>query len=101
MPFAMDDAHEAAVAELEAKAAPAKKFLLFTTTTCPKCRMAKMFLDNSGIEYETVIAEEHPDLVALYGIKEAPTLVIVAGDKAERISNPSNIRAFCDQLVKA
>ena len=101
MPFAMDEAHEAAVAELEAAAAPAKKFLLFTTTTCPKCRMAKMFLDNSGIEYETVIAEEHPDLVALYGIKEAPTLVIVAGDKAERISNPSNIRAFCDQLVKA
>ena len=98
MPFAMEEAHAEAVAEVEASA---KKFILFTTTTCPKCRMAKMFLDNSGIEYETVIAEENVDLVNLYGIKEAPTLVVVDGDKAERISNPSNIRAFCDELVKA
>ena len=64
--------------------------------------MAKMFLDNAGIAYETVVASaETADLVNLYGIKEAPTLVVVSGDKAERISNPSNIKAFCEQLVKA
>ena len=101
MPFAVDEAHAQAVAEVEA-AESGKKFILFTTATCPKCRMAKMFLDNAGIEYDTVVAsEETADLVNLYGIKEAPTLVVVSGDKAERISNPSNIKAFCEQLVKA
>ena len=97
----MDEAHAQAVAEVEA-AESGKKFILFTTATCPKCRMAKMFLDNAGIEYDTVVAsEETADLVNLYGIKEAPTLVVVSGDKAERISNPSNIKAFCEQLIKA
>ncbi len=101
MPFAINEAHAQAVAEVEAIES-GKKFILFTTATCPKCRMAKMFLDNAGIEYDTVVAsEETADLVNLYGIKEAPTLVVVSGDKAERISNPSNIKAFCEQLVKA
>ncbi len=98
MPFKTDDecCEEAVTAE-----ATDTKFILFTTTTCPKCRMAKMFLDNAGVNYETVIAEENVELVNLYGIKEAPTLVVVSGDKAERIANPSNIKAFCEQLVKA
>ncbi len=99
MPFSMDD--ELIVEEAPAAAAVSQKCILFTTTTCPKCRMAKMFLDNAGIEYETVIAEENAELVNLYGIKEAPTLVVISGDRAERIANPSNIRAFCDQFVKA
>ncbi|MBQ8321205.1 MAG: ribonucleoside triphosphate reductase [Clostridia bacterium] len=92
---------EEVAAEEAAPAASADKILLFTTTTCPKCRMAKMFLDNAGIQYETVIAEENADLASLYGIKEAPTLVVINGNRAERIANPSNIKAFCEQLVKA
>ncbi len=98
MPFSMD---EAPAAEAPAATVSLQKCILFTTTTCPKCRMAKMFLDNAGIEYETVIAEENIELTQLYGIKEAPTLVVINGDRAERIANPSNIKAFCEQLVKA
>ena len=93
MPFAADDACDCAPIE----EAEDKLIILFTTKTCPKCRMAKMFLDNAGISYETLIAEENADLAASYGIKEAPTLVILAGDKVEKISNPSNIKAFCDR----
>ena len=92
---------EEAAPIVEEKSYSAEKILLFTTTTCPKCRMAKMFLDNAGVEYETVIAEENVDLVNLYGIKEAPTLVVINGNRAERIANPSNIKAYCEQLVKA
>ena len=33
-----------------------------------------------------------------YAIKEAPTLVVVSGDKAEKIANPSNIKAFCEKV---
>ncbi len=104
MPFKMDD-EPAAAAEAaptaEAPAQAAQKCILFTTATCPKCRMAKMFLDNAGIEYETVIAEENVELTNLYGIKEAPTLVVINGTTAQRVANPSNIKAFCEQLVKA
>ena len=78
------------------------RIILFTTKTCPKCRMAKMFLDQAGISYEALLAEENAELSKAYGIKEAPTLVVISGDKAELISNPSNIKAYCDSVcVKA
>ena len=89
-----------AVEECVCEAAP-EKLLLFTTKTCPKCRMAKMFLDQAGIEYEALLAEENGELAAELGIKEAPTLVVYRGDVAEKISNPSNIKAFVDKLVNA
>ena len=82
--------------------ASVEKILLFTTKTCPKCRMAKTFLEKAGIEYEAVLADENADLVNLYGVREAPTLVLVAEDGSfEKIPNPSNIKAFCDKSVKA
>ena len=96
MPYAADEE------PAECTAAEDAQLLLFTTKTCPKCRMAKMFLDNAGIEYTTLIAEENAELATAYGIKEAPTLVVVSGDKAEKIANPSNIKAFCEKMaVKA
>ena len=95
MPYSADEACETPAAE-------DAKLILFTTKTCPKCRMAKMFLDNAGIEYTALIAEENAELANAYGIKEAPTLVVVSGDKAEKIANPSNIKAFCEKMtVKA
>ena len=85
----------------ECECAP-EQLLLFTTKTCPKCRMAKMFLDQAGLHYETLISEENPSLVSAYGIKEAPTLVVIRGDSAEIVANPSNIKAFVDKVcVKA
>ncbi|MBQ8414606.1 MAG: ribonucleoside triphosphate reductase, partial [Clostridia bacterium] len=86
----------------EAVAAYASGTMLFTTKTCPKCRMAKMFLDQAGIRYETLLAEENGELAKAYGIKEAPTLVVIKGDRAELISNPSNIKGYVDKVcVKA
>ena len=73
------------------------RLILFTTRTCPKCRMAKMFLDQAGIMYDTVLAEENAELSKTYGIKEAPTLVVIKGDSFEKVSNPSNIKAFCEK----
>ena len=70
--------------------------ILFTTSTCPNCRMAKNFLDKAGIEYKTVIANEDPELAKQYDIKTAPTLVVPSGEK---IVNVSNIRKFAEQSV--
>ena len=74
------------------------QLLLFTTASCPKCRMAKAFLDKAGIAYETLLAEESRELVEQYGIKEAPTLVVIEGESAYKYANPSNIKAFCESV---
>ena len=80
----------------------ADRLILFTTKTCPKCRMAKMFLDTAGISYETVLADENAEMALAFGIKEAPTLVVVKDDKVEKVANPSNIKAYVDSVcVKA
>ncbi|MBQ6431601.1 MAG: ribonucleoside triphosphate reductase [Oscillospiraceae bacterium] len=73
------------------------RLVLFTTSTCPKCVMAKKFLADAGIGYETVVVDETPDEARKYGVRQAPTLLILDGDKEiERVENPSNIRAFAE-----
>ncbi len=76
------------------KVASEKKYYLFTTKTCPNCKMAKAFLDGAGINYEVVDAEEQIDLVRKYGIRQAPTLVVADEDSAETYVNASNIKKF-------
>ena len=36
--------------------------ILYTKTICPKCMVAKMQLNNDGIEYETVNLDENEDV---------------------------------------
>ena len=90
---------EAAKCESCEPAGSAERILLFTTKTCPKCRMAKMFLDGVGVDYETVLVEDNAELALEYGIKEAPTLVLVGDDSVKKIANPSNIKAFCEKMA--
>ncbi len=52
-----------------------EKTMLFTTATCPNCRIAIKMLDDAGILYEKVLAEEAPELATKLGIRQAPTLV--------------------------
>ena len=81
----------------EAPAAPTQT-ILFTTATCPNCKAAGMFLDKAGVEYEKlIVGEESKDLVAKYGVKQAPTLVVVTGDEFETIPNLSNIKAYAEK----
>ena len=47
---------------------------LFTTSTCPNCRVAKKILE--GREFEIIDAEKNPEMVKEFGIMQAPTLVI-------------------------
>ncbi len=81
----------------EAPVAAAKEVILFASATCPNCKMAAMFLDKAGIAYKKLLAEENPELANEYGVTQAPTLVVIDGDKAEKIVNLSNIRAFTER----
>ncbi len=76
------------------------KVLLFATTTCPNCKMAEKFLGDAGVAYEKIYADQNPDLAKQYGITAAPTLVVISGDKTEKIVNVSNVRKFADSYNK-
>ncbi|MCI2047056.1 MAG: ribonucleoside triphosphate reductase [Faecalibacterium sp.] len=81
-----------------AQPAPARPdgLYLFTTKTCPNCRMAKGILDKAGISYQVIDAEENRALVEQYGVRQAPTLIDVRQGKAETIPNASNIKKFVE-----
>ena len=71
--------------------------VLFTTSTCPKCVMAKKFLADAGIAYETIVVDKDPEPAKKFGVRQAPTLLVLEdGIEKQRIENPSNIRAFCE-----
>ena len=74
------------------------KAILFATPTCPNCKAAAMFLDKAGVGYEKLMANDNPDLVALYEIKQAPTLVVISDGKVEKFANLSNIKAFTERV---
>ena len=82
------------VMEQEGVSEEETKTLLFTTKTCPNCRIVGMHLDNAHITYEKVDAEEATDLVEKYGIRQAPTLVVIKDGKAETYANASNIIGY-------
>ncbi|MBR2613757.1 MAG: ribonucleoside triphosphate reductase, partial [Clostridia bacterium] len=76
------------------------KVLLFATTTCPNCKMAEKFLNEAGVAYEKVYADQEPERAKQYGVTAAPTLVIINGDNFEKIVNVSNVRKFAENYGK-
>ncbi len=74
----------------EAPTADNKK-LLFTTKTCPNCKIVKEMLNKKNIGYEIVDAEENGELCDAYGVTQAPTLVVVEENGFEKFANASNI----------
>ena len=73
---------------------------LFTTPTCPNCKMAKMVLNNAGFDYEIVDATQNKDLCVMYGVKNAPTLIIPNGDMITMLDNVSEIKKYIEGLKK-
>ncbi len=82
---------EPVLVEAESKDPVVKKYL-FTTKTCPNCRIAKEILKDE--EYQLIDAEEHKDLVEKYGIRQAPTFVVDDGKKPGIYVNASNILQY-------
>ena len=85
-------------AKMEITGASEKKVLLFTTKTCPNCKIADFLLQKAAVPYEKVDAEENIELVNAYDIKQAPSLVVIDGNYVETYSNASNIQKYVEQL---
>lgn len=68
---------------------------LFTTKTCPNCKIAKEYLKR--IPYTVIDAEENVELTRKYGIMQAPTLVEIRGGEVKKYVNASNIKKFTEE----
>ena len=79
------------------KASSGARVMLFTTKTCPNCKIAYTLLDKANIGYEKIDAEAQEDLTMKYGIRQAPTLIVTDGDRYESFVNLSNIKKFIEQ----
>ena len=82
-------------AKIEVEPAANVKYL-FTTKTCPNCKLAKEYLKNES--YVLIDAEENTELAQRYGVMQAPTLVVVNGDKIRKYANASNIRKYAETM---
>ena len=65
---------------------------LFTTKTCPNCRIAKEYLKDE--DYILVDAEEEVTLTQQFKVMQAPTFVVVDKDGVHKYVNASNIKKY-------
>ncbi len=67
---------------------------LFTTATCPNCKIACALLDKAGVTYDKLLANEHAELVEEFGVKQAPTLIVVENGVASKYAGVSDIKKW-------
>jgi ribonucleoside-triphosphate reductase len=75
-----------------------EEILIFTTKTCPNCKMAKMMLDKAGIKYTAIDAEDNKDMTVGYGIKKAPTMLVPNGNGFDVYDNASKIKGYIESI---
>ena len=67
---------------------------LFTTATCPNCKIACAILDKAGVNYTKLLANENVELTNSFGVKQAPTLVVVKNGEVEKAAGVSDIKKY-------
>ncbi len=75
-------------------AVPGGQALLFTTPTCPNCRLAVTMLDKQNFPYQKLNAEENVELAKQFGVKQAPTLVITTENGFEKYAGAGAIKQY-------
>ena len=81
-----------AIAEMQTNNAIADGYYLFTTATCPNCKIACSVLDKAGVQYSKLLANENAELTTSLGVKQAPTLVVVKGGEVQKFTGVSDIK---------
>ena len=87
-------APQASVPVNNAASVPAGHALLFTTPTCPNCRLAVTMLDKQNFPYEKLNAEENVELAKQFGVKQAPTLVVTTDGGFEKYAGAGAIKQY-------
>ena len=87
-----EEAAPAPAPEEKEEAALTDGVYLFTSATCPNCKVAALLLDKAGIPYTKLLATEHAALAESLGIRQAPTLVVVEGGDVQRYVSVPEIK---------
>ncbi|MCX4313559.1 MAG: ribonucleoside triphosphate reductase [Clostridia bacterium] len=69
-------------------------YTLFTTPTCPNCKVAIPMIEKAGITVDVVDATASPDAAKQYGVKKAPTLVVTNGSDVAKYAGVPEIKKF-------
>lgn len=77
----------------------AEKYYLYTTATCPGCRMILPLLEKSGIPFEQRDVEEYMDEAQALGLTQAPSLV-AQSDPSIVYAGVAKISDFLKQLER-
>ena len=60
------------------------KVTIYSTATCPYCKMEKEYLDSKGIKYENIFVDQDPkaaeDMIKISGQMGVPFTVITKDD---------------------
>ena len=89
---------ECCCAAEEKPAAGEKRNILFATPTCPNCKLVCSYFEKAGFAYEKLYAEENLELTEKYGIRQAPTLIVLDGEKVEKYAGAGAIKSYLNTL---
>lgn len=70
---------------------------LFTTKTCPNCKLAKEYL--GSMNYIVMDAEENAELALKYKVRQAPTLVRVNKGQNHKYVGAQAIRKYVEETA--
>ena len=65
---------------------------LFTTATCPNCKIACTLLEKNGVDYVKLLANENKEMATQLEVKQAPTLIVVKNGQMEKFAGVSDIK---------
>lgn len=80
-----DKSDDVAAKTVAPDALPAGRYLV-ATRTCPQCKHAALQMDEAGITYEELLAEENVELAQRFHIMQAPTMLEVGADGAVAVT---------------
>ncbi len=73
------------------------RIILFTTKTCPNCKIAAKLLEDAGIEFDKLYVEENKEMATELGLKQVPALIVANGDRVQKYLNVVGVREFIAQ----
>lgn len=74
--------------------------ILFTTSTCPNCKIVKQLFAEYDFVYDLVVADQDMETARKFDINQAPTLVVQDEEgNLIKIANVSNIKKFIEEAI--
>ena len=91
----LPDAMQAPKADVPVKSeVPVQRIMLFTTSSCPNCRIAKPLLQSAGVVFEELNVAQFPELAKSYNLSQAPSLVVVANGQTSVYAGLAQIKSY-------